>query len=172
MNDVQKAITIVKPKAAPKPVNGDILQGGSFLSELIDKEAAKDLRVLSLSFCHENHWKAIEKMGLDIAELRDEVEYECPFRSGTRFYRVYPLSISKMLPDEAGEIHSYFLRKNPDDEYFHRPPGIDDVDRSFMGHGYDQNILPDDGHGCWKYAKIDLSDGRWLIVAYWEWYSK
>lgn len=172
MTETKTTISILKSDSPPVPDIGDILSGGKFLSELISDKEAEELRVMSLSNNHENHWKALDRMGIDASVLQKEVEYECPFRDGVKFYRIYPIAISKLKASEGGVYLTHILEKDPDTEFFHQPPMIDDVDRSFMGHGYDHCILPHDGHGDWKLAKMNLSDRRWLIVTYFEWCNK
>ena len=171
MNEIKTTISILKPNDPPIPDIGNILRGNEFLYKLISDEEAKNLRVMSLANIHDNHWKALDRMGIDYTDLMKEVEYECPFRKNVVFYNVYPLAISKLKASEGGIYLTHILEKDPDTLFFHQAPMIDDIDKSFMGHGHGK-VLPSDGHGKWKFAKMNLSDGRWLLVTYFEWYNK
>lgn len=41
-----------------------------------------------------------------------------------------------------------------------------------MGSGYNQGCCHNDGSFERKYAKLKLSNGDWLYVAFWEWFNK
>tara|TARA_B100000614_G_scaffold262909_1_gene300525 strand:+ start:91075 stop:91590 length:516 start_codon:yes stop_codon:yes gene_type:complete len=165
-------ISIVKPKTAPSPDIGDILDGADFLAELLTDEQADQIRAHDLSLVHENHWIALERLGIDAAELIEQVKYECPFRPGTFFFHMYPLYISRLYPSEVRDWYKIMVETEPQDDSLIRAPFASNVDHSFMGHGYSKWILPHDGGGKWCWAKISLSDGRWLLVQYFEWYNK
>jgi len=166
------SISIIKPMKAPEPKNGDILTGNEFLWELLTEKEVQDVRAYHLSSVRSNHWKALERFGLKANDLQEESRYECPFDSGNSFFRIYPIAISEPYIHEVNEISRYIMERDPKSDFIYTELYINNVDKSFMGHGYCQGITPHDGHGRWKWAKIRLSDERWLFAIYWEWYNK
>lgn len=171
------SISIIKPTKAPEPNNGDIISGNEYLWELLDKKTIKNIRAYPLSYESLNHWKALERFGLDTTDIQDEARYECPFRSGNHFFRIYPIAISEVHSHEVNESSKFLMeyimkRKESLNDHIYMELSLSEVEKSFMGHGYSQYILPHDGFGSWEWAKIKLSDGRFLFAIYWEWYNK
>ena len=159
-------IAIVKPKKKFEPDNGDCFVG-EWVSEFLGSEYDINLKNLprpefyALSVVRENHWSALEKLGIDIKELREDVEYGCPF-SNNRYAHLYPLLISEYKTEDP--VHE-FMR-------FPWKMQMGSIDKSFCGHGYTDGTLPHDGSGSWGYGKVNLSDGRFLVCAIWIWYNK
>jgi hypothetical protein len=46
------------------------------------------------------------------------------------------------------------------------------IQKSLIGPGYTSGTLKTDGHGKIKTGKIELDNGDWLFVHFWEWYNK
>lgn len=154
-------ISILKAKTPAKSKNGDILRGGEFISHIYPD--TRPVIAAPLGILNRDHWVALEKLMIDFNELVQASRYECLVR-GITFYSVYPIGISEY---KTGELPKFLDHMYGVDH----PVAAGKISRSFLGHGY-TDYLEDDGDNGLHYGRVDLDDGRYLIVAFFEWYNK
>lgn len=162
------------PKKSPEPKIGNILLGREYLSELLDESVVETMRChnLALAGSDRGNWYALKKMGIACKALQDAVTYNCPVREGAQFYYIYPIYISRMNPDEAAPHLRMMVEEDPKIDGLLQPPTIGIMDDLFLGHGYTCGSMINNGHSRKRWAKIELSDDRYLLAAYFEWYNK
>ena len=96
-------------------------------------------------------------------------------------YSVVPIALLTKNPEQYREVieencHSTDISHIMDVEW-HNRQGEDILDLPrigvlLMGSGYTYGCSFRDGHSEVQFAKLKLSNGDWLYVAFWEWYNK
>jgi hypothetical protein len=121
----------------------------------------------------------LERMGINPHRLR-ESEYPCPFKKGNNFYGIVPIGIltSNPLPYRQAEFSHERFDWLFDLEWHARFISLDinnepnSILSCFLGHGYNQGILPNDGSNRIVNVTIELSNGDHIFAKTFEWYNK
>jgi len=193
---IEPTIQIMEPDELYVPDIGDVLWGaasdwatppegepseplrraGLMLNKLDGTE--EDNQILVLGHIKGNTIEAAKYCGINTEYFRlvQHQDPELPFM----VYGVVPIAI---LTDDT-KNYSEAIRGLPfadlilDFDWHKEMNGtaklleINRITEMLMGSGYSYGCSTNDG-GCQrKYAKLKLSNGDWLYVAFWEWYNK
>jgi hypothetical protein len=167
-------------KTKYKPAIGDILSGADYFEKIEDK----DPQAVLLGAFGTNTWLVLQKLGVDVLAVMEEMEYVCPYLN-YKFYWCMPVAL-------CGEIDKY--KRNAikafgkmqagygfDTQFINECGSIgdtpidwklNDVTNLFMGSGYTYGTGAWDGHHSRVRVKIPLENGDWLLAEVWEWYNK
>ena len=185
-------ITIVEPEELYVPKIGDVLWGtaadeepdpmriaGLHLNVLNGKEVEEN-QVIPLGIANPNTISAVEAFGIDHKWFLKAVHKD-PY-TGYQVYGIVPVAL---LTDDPKKYEESVLKAPcmpfPHlalDAGFHRDMyknsllDIRDVAKLLMGSGYSEGCSHLDGSRGRKFAKLKLSNGDWLYVAFWEWCNK
>jgi len=143
--------------------------------------------VLPVFTCGWYHpWSAIQiKFGIEPKDMERAFKYNCPFTSN-KFYWCIPCYLIL-----RGSVQRYrigdWASKNFDYEFdvdFHSEPfekqedsdilrlAHDPLICSYLGHGFTDVNLPNDGDGDVERVLIELDNGDALLCLCWVWYNK
>lgn len=173
-------LTIVKPQKQFQPELGDFLFASEFIHSYVTKKevAANDFFVIPLIFMSFYHpFTTLKKFNIDAEELHQCCKYDCPFREQIIFYGLLPIAIK--TDDSTKYRHNGFentynsvfdlkWQKNYVDQIL----SVDQISKSFLGHGFTDGTLPFDGNNSIVNVKLQLSNNDFIIAHTWEWYNK
>lgn len=176
---------------------GDVLwKAGRFLQALPDPFPIGGF--ISLYNVTAHPFQALKVLGIEAADLKAESLYTCPYTNYDHFGIMPTAVLSENVEayrpalEIRGSNHGADFALDCD---FHRSERTDkqivegetcdetgyhfsglfeltSVQRSLLGTGYTVGTLMSDGHGAIKHGRIELDNGDWLFVHFWEWYNK
>lgn len=192
-------ITIVEPEEQYVPKIGDVLWGAvadwakppegeepdpmrvaGLMLNVLDGNEVDEWQVIPLGLANPNTISVVEAFGIDHKWFLNAVHKD-PY-TGYQTYGIVPVAL---LTDDPKKYEESVL-KAPCipfpylalDAGFHRGMqknfllDIHDVAKLLMGSGYSEGCNHLDGSRQQKFAKLKLSNGDWLYVAFWEWFNK
>jgi hypothetical protein len=171
-------IKLVKSTSPIQDENGDILSGSAWMNEWITENLLNQRQGFFLGPFSQNPWQALSILEVDYSELKNEVQYQCPWTNNVYFRFVpYAVLTSDVKKWRKGKFSSENFDFHFDTEWHQRELPrfkLEDssVIRAFVGHGYEQCILPYDGSIEWKIAAIKFDNGDDLIGFLHVWYNK
>jgi hypothetical protein len=171
-------LTLLRPRdKSEKPVDdiGDILACEEYFAKPPDSLFKTKTPYLHLGI---DGWTKLNKMSIDCLDLKPRLRYACPWTKN-QYCLFYPALLF------APEIDSWMSAGRPLVEPWHvgswDGSDFDDngefkigsIIKSFMGHGYTDGTLPDDGSG-YTYSTVIYTTCPGVMVAgrVWVWYNK
>lgn len=132
---------------------------------------------LPLGWFSHNPYTAVERLGIDLGELRETSAYWCDVLD-MRFQAAIPThlvtsDLKAGYPTEA-VLHHYALDMLCDASWWNTRL-MTDLSRhaaTMMGPGYTDFFRPHDGSSRAEDAAVRLSNGDHLLVKVWHWFNK
>lgn len=183
-------IKIVKhKKAVPLNNYGDILRpfstwentltGDGWYSKVPD-DFHTDKLYYPLTAVAQNSWVALEKLGVDHNDFKEEVKYSCPYNDYVHFWCVPILIFTKDVKNWTSRYKIFredmYLDHSWMKNFF--PTKVKDslpftkIQRALLGPGYTKMTIVTDGNGHLYDALVALDNGDSLGVKVWMWFNK
>jgi len=182
--EVRMITTVVKARGNQKykPKIGDILYGEKWFESI--KEVEDKLQAVLLGALAVNTWYVLEKLGVQVEDLKKEIEYTCPYLDH-QFYWCMPVAlcgdIEKYRANAREAFGKMYADYSFDTSFINHAGGLgenpikwelSDVTRLWMGSGYTVGTLISDGSRGRQRVSVPLDNGDWIMVETWEWYNK
>ena len=154
-------------------LHGDILFGEEYIVGKVEKDEINS--IVMLSAYKTDTWKALPIFGIDHKEFKRKMTYECPFRN-IPYYWFFPTFIichDANLYKGLIQNESKFGFASDTDFwlYMHKccEKEPNQVEQSFLGHGFTNCTLPSDGSNRIEHVYVNLSNGDKLAGYIWIW---
>jgi len=184
-------IEIIKQAKPYQPKHGDILYGADFLICTLNDGPGMEIKTtlpqaFPLSRVNHLSWSALNILGINADSLRKWVNYKCPYMKQTYNwmvpFAVRSLDIKKYAPaleeHGFGEPAQQFSRTNLILDWQYHADTVEDwrtvmtrFHSLMMGSGYTEGTRTTDGFGEQKQGFVELDNGDFLEVWFWEWYN-
>ena len=177
MIKIKKCSRLPDAQQQPYKPDGDILFGEDYIAGEVKKEEIKS--IIMLSAMRTDTWKALSAFGIDYEKFKEEITYQCPYRE-IPYYWFFPtfiicndINVYKDLPEVnmsrfsfASDVDFWVNMHKCYEEKSNQ------VEQSFLGHGFTNCTLPSDGSGEIEHVYVNLSNGDKLAGYVWVWYNK
>lgn len=147
---------------------------------VLDGDEVEKWKVIPLGIANPNTISAVGAFGIDNKWFLN-TEHRDPY-TGYRAHGIVPVALLTDDPEKYREsVQASTVVPFPNlvlDADWHREMqkdtllDIHPVAELLMGSGYCSGCNHLDGGHKRKFAKLKLSNGDWLYVAFWEWYNK
>jgi len=174
-------------KSSGKPNIGDMLYGAEYFHGELNKSHSTNmnkryegLEYFYLDNIHELGWLAL-KLFVDEVPNQQNFMYECPY-IGNRHFWLLPIAImSDDIQKYKSKVSDCWFKEMVFDFDFvsgNAPinealeDGGSTLIKSFMGHGYTDGTLPNDGSGNRELITMKLDNGDYIVAISHIWYNK